>query len=252
MPVAETAVPGSPSDGEKFQFDKEIRLREIALKEAEEARHKEESERSRWTNPFIVAIIGACVVGIGNAVVSVINAHYQRTVTVMNADYQRDLLERTNEMQGYLENMRAENTSVLEVIKLSDPEKVRNGLCMLQKLNSIKSPVTNVGIQSYLADHQGCPSTPPPSRAYWVDASLIVPGCGISGCYQPYSVCGSVPTNTKTTGNTRNYVDTFGGAWGDWGGAASITQTQVCRTFTQHSHNVTRAVSFQFEVEPTS
>jgi hypothetical protein len=56
--------------------------------------------------------------------------------------------------------------------------------------------------------------------------------------------------NTKTTGDTRNYVDSFGGAWGDWGGPPAITPTQVCRTFTQHSHNVTRTVSFQFEVVP--
>lgn len=245
-----------PTDREKFEFDREIRLREIKLKEAESTRLAEDSKRSRWTNPFVVAIIGASLVGIGNAAVSVINAKYQRT-----------MLDSTNQNQGYLESVRAENTNVLEVIKLGDPDKVRNGLCLLLKLNSIKSSTTNAAIQSYLADHQGCPTdagpkppvssrvepvVPPARRADWVTASLVIPGCGNSGCYATFSVCGSAPANTKTTGNTRNYVDSFGGAWGDWGGPPTITPTQVCRTFTQHSHNVTRTVSFQFEVVPTS
>lgn len=183
----------------------------------------------------------------------------------MNAEYQRALLDSTNQNQGYLESVRAENTNVLEVVKLADPDKVRNGLCLLLKLNSIKSSTTNAAIQSYLADHQGCPTeagqkppvaigsaTPPASRVDWVTASLLVPGCGNSGCYQTFLVCGSAPANTKTTGNTRNYVDSFGGAWGDWDGPPAITPTQVCRNFTQHSHNVARTVSFQFEVVPTS
>jgi len=53
----------APTDREKFEFDREIRLREINLKEAEATRLSEESKRSRWTNPFVVAIIGAAVVG---------------------------------------------------------------------------------------------------------------------------------------------------------------------------------------------
>jgi hypothetical protein len=250
-------TPGAPAaadqtEREKFEFDKKIRLREIELKEAEATRLAEElkikqreSERSRWTNPFIVAIIGATAVGICSAAVS-----------VLNAKYQRDLADSTNQNQGYLESVRAENANILEVVKLGDPDKVRRGLCLLVKLNSIKSSATNAGIQSYLVEHQGCPAevgpTLPTNHADWLTASLVVPGCGNSGCYQNFSLCGSAPANTKTTGNIRNSVDSFGGAWGDWSGPPSVTPTQVCRTFTQHSHNVTRTVSFQFEVVPTS
>lgn len=254
---------GAPTTGaavdqierEKFEFDKEIRLREIELKETESIRLAEElkikqrdSERSRWTNPFIVAIIGATAVGICSAGVS-----------VLNAKYQRNLADSTNQNQGYLESVRAENASILEVVKLGDPDKVRNGLCLLVKLNSIKSSATNAGIQSYLSEHQGCsagagqiPPTLPTARADWITTSLVVPGCGESGCYQDFSVCGSAPVNMKATGNIRNSVDSFGGAWGDWNGPPAVTPTQVCRTFTQHSHNVTRTVSFQFEVVPAS
>jgi hypothetical protein len=244
---------------EQFAFDRKIRSKEIELKEAEATRLAEElkikqrdSERSRWTNPFIVAIIGATAVGICSAAVS-----------VLNAKYQRDLADSTNQNQAYLESVRAENANILEIVKLGDPDKVRSGLCLLVKLNSIKSSAAHAGIQSYLVEHQGCsaeegpkPSigspTLPPSRADWVTASLVVPGCGNSGCYQNFSVCGSAPANTKTTGNIRNSIDSFGGAWGDWSGPPAVTPTQVCRTFTQHSHNVTRTVSFQFEVVPTS
>jgi hypothetical protein len=182
---------------------------------------------------------------------------------MLNAKYQRDLADSTNQNQAYLESVRAENANILEIVKMGDPDKVRSGLCLLVKLNSIKSSATNAGIQSYLVEHQGCSAeggqkpptgspTPSTSRADWVTASLVVPGCGNSGCYQNYSVCGSAPANTKTTGNIRNSVDSFGGAWGDWSGPPAVTPTQVCRTFTQHSHNVTRTVPFQFEVVPTS
>jgi hypothetical protein len=264
--VSRISVPAADQiEREKFEFEKKIRLREIELKEAEATRLAEElkikqreSERSRWTNPILVAVIGAIIVGIGNGVVSVMNARSQRRVTELNAQSQRDLLELTNQHSDSQENIRAENTNVLEVIKLGDPDKIRNGLCMLLSLNSIKSPITNAAIQSYLTDHHGCSKdstvteSPAAVRADWKTASLIIPGCGNSGCYQPYSVCGSAPANTKTTGNTRNYVDTFAGAWGEWSGDVSITPTQVCRTFIQHSHNITRTVSFQFEVVPTS
>ena len=253
--LAPAPAPGvDPTDREKFEFDKRVRSKELELKQAETTRLAEESKRSRLTNPFVVAVVGATLVGIGNAVVSVVNAKYQRAVTVINAGYQRALSDSTNQNQGYLESVRAENTNVLEVIKLGDPDKVRNGLCLLLKLNTIKSSTTSSAIQSYVTDHQGCPAQimqkGQVSQAEWATASLTIPGCGSSGCYQPYSVCGSAPANTRTTGNTRNYVDSFGGAWGDWGGSASITGTQVCRTFTQHSHNVSRTVSFQFEVVP--
>jgi hypothetical protein len=261
-PKRETPNPPAPLDlieREKLEFDRKIRLKEIELKESEATRLEEElkikqrdSKRSRWTNPFIVAIIGATTVGVCSAAVS-----------VLNAKYQRDLADSTNQNQAYLESVRAENANILEIVKLGDPDKVRTGLCLLVKLNSIKSSAANAGIQSYLVEHQGCSAevgsksptvspTSPAGRADWVTASLVVPGCGNSGCYQNFSVCGSAPTNTKTTGNIRNSVDSFGGAWGDWSGPPVVTPTQVCRTFTQHSHNVTRTVSFQFEVVPTS
>jgi hypothetical protein len=172
------------------------------------------------------------------------------------AEHQKELADRNNNYSIALESFREENTDVLEIVKLGDPEKVRAGLCMLVKFNSIKSPATIYGVQSYLAEHHGCATTSdvtePAPKADWVTAQLIIPGCGESGCNAQYQVCGSVPTNTKTTGNVRNYTDSFGWAYGDWVGPPTITPTQICRVFNQHSHNITRTVSFQFEVVPAT
>jgi len=38
----------APTDREKFEFEREIRLKEIKLKEADATRLAEESKRSRW------------------------------------------------------------------------------------------------------------------------------------------------------------------------------------------------------------
>jgi hypothetical protein len=248
---------------EKFEFGKTVQTTELELKKAEASRLAEELDikkrdalRSRWTNPFMVAIIGALLVGIGNIAVSAFNGYSQRLLEEKTAEHQKELAERNNNYSIALEGLREENASVLEIEKLGDPEKVRAGLCMLVKLNTIKSPVTNYAVQDFLAQHHGCSTIPESSqsepKADWITAQLTIPGCGESGCNAQYQVCGPVPANTKTNGNVRNYTDSFGNAWGDWVGPPIITASQVCRTFNQHSHNVTRTVSFQFEVVPVS
>jgi hypothetical protein len=260
-PLDSIDASASPSvdtlEREKFEFEKKMRVEELELKKSEARRLAEElkikqreSRWARWANPLIVAVIGAVAIALGNAQISKFNARSAR-----------DLSDSTNSNLAYLENIRSENTSVLEVVKLADPEKIRSGLCLLLKLNSIKLDTTNAAVQSYLVAHKGCETAPSatvadpaanPPRSDWINASLVVPGCGTSGCYADFNVCGSAPGNTKPTGNIRNSVDSFGGAWGDWSGTPQVSASQVCRKFTQHSHNVTRTVSYQFEVAPTS
>lgn len=152
----------------------------------------------------------------------------------------------TRDEEELLETVRAEDNSVLEIVKLSDPAKIHDGLCMLLKLHSIRTDTTNAGANNYLGAN-GCGTAP---AAHWETTSLTVPGCGVSGCYAAHDVCGPVPPGMRATGNTRNFTDSFGGAWGDWLGQATTSSTQVCRTFNQHSHNVQRVVSFQYEVTP--
>jgi hypothetical protein len=246
----------------KFEFDKTTRIAELQIKQTESARladeleiKKREASRSRWTNPFIVAIIGAILVGSGNIGVSIYNGYAQRDLEKTTAQHQKELADRNNNYSIALETLREENSDVIEVLKLGHAEDIRSGLCLLLKFNLVKSPATTNGIQSYSG---GCPTMPtatqtrPPSSSDWLTTQALVPGCGESGCYAPTTVCGSAPANTKPTGNTRNYTDSFGGAFGNWADKPTVTANQVCQVFIQHSHNVARTVSFQFEVVPVS
>ena len=80
--TASTMVPGgtsTPTADElayaKFLFDKQVAQEDLDLKKKEADRLSEESARSRWTNPIVVAVAGAVLVGIGNAVVTVVNGN---------------------------------------------------------------------------------------------------------------------------------------------------------------------------------
>jgi hypothetical protein len=86
---------------EKFEFDKEQKLAEAARLAQELKIKQRESARSRWTNPFVVAIICAPVVGLGNIAVSVLNSRNQR-----------ELAETTNQNLGYLESRITDQTRV--------------------------------------------------------------------------------------------------------------------------------------------
>jgi hypothetical protein len=256
-------VTESSLEREKFEFDREMRRKEFSHRE-EEARlaklaHELEvaqAKRYRWTNPLLVAIVGAIVVAIANIFVANYNAAASREADDKQAARQRDAQAFEATQQGKLENIRAEHNSILEVVKEGEPEKIRIGLCRLVKLQLVSSAETNVAIQEYL-HHDDCVAIlggveAPAQKADWIHTEIRVPGCGTSGCYQPSKVCGPIPANTTWTGATRNFVDSFAGAWGNWGDPATESDGSVCRFFIQHSHNVDRIVGFDFEVKHTA
>jgi hypothetical protein len=145
------------------------------------------------------------------------------------------------------------------MLKLNDPEKVKNGLCLLLRVRALKTTSTIAAVQSYVDARGGCDSALAGNAtsstgasgsvtSEWLTASKYIPGCGESGCYQPTQVCGAIPADKHATGNVRNFGDSFNGAWGEWGAPAAVTGSSVCRVFIQHSHNVARTASFQYEV----
>jgi len=69
----------------------------------------------------------------------------------------------------------------------------------------------------------------------------VVPGCGVSGCYASYDFCVPVPPETIPISIT-HYYDSFSG-WGEFTNQRQ-TPNGFCATYVQHSHNVTRIVSF--------
>jgi hypothetical protein len=74
-----------PTEREKFDFEKETTRaedsrddREIKVKEGE-LELKKRQAKSPWTNPLMVAVVGALIIGIGNYKVSRDNAKDQQT-----------------------------------------------------------------------------------------------------------------------------------------------------------------------------
>jgi hypothetical protein len=258
-------------ESKKFELDQEIRRAEIALRENELQVRKDEvaaqhrltdaqvsqSKYFKWTNPATVALVGALIALIGNVMVSYRSTGSAERVALENNRLQKQISDSTMQNNVALEHLKDEAGSIVEVIKDSggDQLKVKAGICMLLKLNTLKSESTVKDALNYVNNLGGCETQAEKvPQEQWLPASLAIPGCGESGCYLPYSVCGLVPANMRATGNTRGFGDTFAGAWGDWQGPAAVLSKEgsdyVCRTFMQHSHNVARSVSFQFEVKP--
>lgn len=230
-------MPGSPAPFEPSTFDEHIREQELKIRQEELRLKQQEAKRSKGNSPLMVAVIGAILVGLVNIYVSDISAK--------SAEHLAQIARETSSQQQLIA---AENTDILEVVKLSKPEDVQSGLCRLLQFNMIKTPSTNQMLNDYLNKHQGCEEKPP--AAQWLSKTQSIPGCGSSGCYTSVNVCGDIPAGMTATGNVRNFTDSFSGAWGDWQGAATVSSNQVCRIFQQHSHNVERVVSFQYEVLP--
>ncbi|HEX8467139.1 MAG TPA: hypothetical protein VF620_04975 [Allosphingosinicella sp.] len=74
-PAAGTAVPAR----EKWDFEKEIRLRELDLRVAE-------MRRSRWGNPLVIAVFTAAAAGAANLAVSFLNAQKQAEIESLRAE----------------------------------------------------------------------------------------------------------------------------------------------------------------------
>jgi hypothetical protein len=124
-----------------------------------------------------------------------------------------------------------------------DPTKKAELYQVIMKLPNSSS----VPVPSAAPTDPTTPSHPVP-QTEWLRASLTIPGCGQSGCYAPANVCGPLPAGKRFTGNTRSYIDSFALGWGQWGDGPVADGQRVCRYFIQHSHNVQREVSFEYEV----
>lgn len=76
---------------------------------------------------------------------------------------------------------------------------------------------------------------------------MTVSGCGNDGCNAYHPQCVGVPAGAVPV-DYINARDSFSG-WGGWG-ASRVEGTQVCATYWQHSHNVTRNVGFDARYYP--
>jgi len=141
---------------EKWHADVELRQRELALKEREQANRdadialkQREQATSAWRSPIVVAIFAAAVAAAGNAAVSVINGVQQRNLDTAkhNAELALETLRAKSTIA--LENNKAEATRILEMIKTGDPDKAASNLEFLLR----SGLVTDSSLANRLADY---------------------------------------------------------------------------------------------------
>jgi len=99
-------------DREKWRAETEVRARELALKEREQANkdaelalRRDEQARSRWTNPLVVAILAAALAAVSNAVIAVVNGKLQRALEASKRDAELAIEESKAESVRILEMM---------------------------------------------------------------------------------------------------------------------------------------------------
>jgi hypothetical protein len=128
-----TDVEGLPLSFEeqKLRQESAFREREITLKE-------QEARRSRWSNPLVLAIFAATVAATGNAAVMFVNNHFQQRFELTRAQQTLDL-----------ERHKADAARVLEVIKTTDPFKIRENLLFLERVGLVTDPTIMVPLRQY-------------------------------------------------------------------------------------------------------
>lgn len=134
--------PDADPDLERLKFEQlkwqdEVRLRQLSIeiddraqrsKDEENELRRDELNRSRWSSPLVIAILGATLAAAGNLVVNIINANETKT----------------------LEKEKAEAARILEVVKTGDPDKAAVNLKVLLDTYLISDDFTRDHVQTYL------------------------------------------------------------------------------------------------------
>ena len=128
---------GSVPETEKWAAEKAFRERELALKEAELKLKREDEASSSWRSPLVVAILAATLAAAGNAVIAIVNGNLQRD----------------------LDDRKAEQTRILEMIKTGNPDSAAANLDFLLKSGLISDPSRASKLESFLKARQ--PGTGP-------------------------------------------------------------------------------------------
>lgn len=125
-----------PTEYEKWERECAFRERQLALAEQESALKAAEAElrqrehqQSRWRNPLLIAIGAAAIAAFGNIYVAVTNGKQGRD----------------------LEEAKAEQTRILEMIKTGNPDSAANNLRFLLEAGLITDPGRKAALERYLA-----------------------------------------------------------------------------------------------------
>lgn len=126
--MAVSVANDEPTARERWEADLALKRQELSLKEIEIKTRQAEAERSWFGNPILVAIGAALIAALGNAV-----------VVYLGAASSRDLEER-----------KAEQIRILEMIKTDDTEKAAANLRFLVDAGLIADERRRVELQAYL------------------------------------------------------------------------------------------------------
>jgi hypothetical protein len=134
------------SEREKWQAECAFREREVALAEAantlkaEELKLKQrDQERSRWSSPLLITIGAATIAAVANFGIAWWNGVQQREV------------ERTSgENQIALEERKAEQARILQMIAVNNPDLAAQNLAFLVQTRLIQDSGRRAGIVRYL------------------------------------------------------------------------------------------------------
>lgn len=162
MPDQSLEVKKSDFDRERWSAEISLREREVAVKEKEQQtredaldHQRDEYRRSGWRNPLVLALIAAAVAALGNAVVVLINGTLQRQ----------------------LEDRKAEQLRILEMVKTGEPDAAARNLEFLLKAGLIQDSEQANRISAFLKQRvpgtgpslpnsarSGSPTTPDPNE----------------------------------------------------------------------------------------
>jgi hypothetical protein len=115
--------PGQDFEREKWHEDVRLREREIDIRASEQQRSQaeltlkqREFDRSRWSSPLVLAVLGATTAGLFNAVVAWWSSKEQRSLEDNRAATTQALEKQKDTSTAALEANKAESARILEMI----------------------------------------------------------------------------------------------------------------------------------------
>jgi hypothetical protein len=184
-----------PSDleVERWQFERELKLREQMLREREQTNRDAEVELKRleqrlrereqvnrdaeieikrteqrnatWRNPLTVAVFAAALAGASNALVAVVNGSLQR-----------DLERAKRDSEITLERTKSESTRILEMIKTGSTETAAGNLTFLLQSGLVTDAAISAKLSAYLATRTpgSGPALPSPNTRIGFDENTPI------------------------------------------------------------------------------
>jgi hypothetical protein len=131
---------------EQKKWDDEVRLRnrELEIREREAQAAILAQERSRWTNPLVLALLGAALAGLANL-----------AVAWKTGSDQLALAKDKNAEEKSIEETKAESARILEGVKATDPDKAAQNLTFLLDSWLITDQGRREKLSAYLTARKG-------------------------------------------------------------------------------------------------